>query len=86
MKGGMRKNEEFQNQDSDMEIDNVAKFLQGKTILVTGATGFLSKVFVENILRLQPKVNKLYLLLRAQDQISAVQRLNDELMLSNLSV
>ncbi|KAL4297027.1 hypothetical protein GQ457_12G027460 [Hibiscus cannabinus] len=61
-----------------MEFDPIAKFLQGKTILVTRATGFLSKVFVEKILRLQPKVNKLYLLLRAQDEESAIQRLNEE--------
>ncbi|KAK6229839.1 hypothetical protein SCA6_018790 [Theobroma cacao] len=33
----------FQNQDMNMELDHVVKFLQGKTILVTGATGFLAK-------------------------------------------
>ncbi|KAL4295661.1 hypothetical protein GQ457_12G027500 [Hibiscus cannabinus] len=67
-----------------MEFDPIVKFLQGKTILVTGATGFLSKVFVEKILRLQPKVNKLYLLLRAQDEESALQRLNDEIISTEL--
>ncbi|KAL4296391.1 hypothetical protein GQ457_12G027440 [Hibiscus cannabinus] len=67
-----------------MEVDSIAKFLQGKIILVTGATGFLSKVFVEKILRLQPKVNKLYLLLRAQDEESALQRLNDEIINTEL--
>ncbi|KAG8483491.1 hypothetical protein CXB51_023148 [Gossypium anomalum] len=48
-----------------MELDNAVKFFQGKTILITGATGFLAKVFVEKILRLQPNVNKLYLLVKA---------------------
>ncbi|KAE8691708.1 Alcohol-forming fatty acyl-CoA reductase [Hibiscus syriacus] len=67
-----------------MEMDNVAKFLQGKTIFVTGATGFLAKVLVEKILRLQPDVNKLYLLLRASDEKSATQRLYNEIISSEL--
>ncbi|KAL4297570.1 hypothetical protein GQ457_12G027480 [Hibiscus cannabinus] len=58
-----------------MEFDPIVKFLQGKTILVTGATGFMSKVFVEKILRLQPWG---FQYLRAQDEESALQRLNDE--------
>ncbi|GMJ10711.1 fatty acid reductase 1 [Hibiscus trionum] len=67
-----------------MEMDHVAKFLRGKTILITGATGFLAKVFVEKILRLQPNVNKLYLLLRALDDKSATQRLHDEIISTGL--
>ncbi|KAH1090839.1 hypothetical protein J1N35_018096 [Gossypium stocksii] len=63
-----------------MELDNAVKFLQGKTILITGATGFLAKVFVEKILRFQPNVNKLYLLVRASNNKSATQRLNDEII------
>ncbi|KAK6229836.1 hypothetical protein SCA6_018787, partial [Theobroma cacao] len=70
--------------DMNMELDNVVKFLQGKTILVTGATGFLAKVFVEKILRLQPNVNKLYLLLRAADTNSATKRLNGEIISTEL--
>ncbi|KAE8656132.1 hypothetical protein F3Y22_tig00117009pilonHSYRG00031 [Hibiscus syriacus] len=41
MEEKMREDEEFQN--PVMELDHVAKFLQGKTILITGATGFLAK-------------------------------------------
>ncbi|KAG4183214.1 hypothetical protein ERO13_A09G094650v2 [Gossypium hirsutum] len=61
-----------------MELVNAVKFFQGKTILITGATGFLAKVFVEKILRIQPNVNKLYLLVRASNNKSAKQRLYDE--------
>ncbi|KAA8544229.1 hypothetical protein F0562_022241 [Nyssa sinensis] len=50
-----------------MELGSVLQFLQNRTILVTGATGFLAKIFVEKILRVQPNVKKLYLLLRAAD-------------------
>ncbi|KAE8693021.1 Fatty acid reductase 4 [Hibiscus syriacus] len=100
-----------------MEMGNVSKFLRGKTILITGATGFLAKstvltlpliskpmailpraqlilddlmfqplllVFLEKILRLQPNVNKLYLLLRASDDKSAPQRLHDEIISTKL--
>lgn len=62
-----------------MEITTV-KFLENKTILVTGATGFLAKIFVEKMLRVQPNVKKLYLLLRAADSKSATQRFNNEIM------
>ncbi|MBA0684009.1 hypothetical protein Goari_025625 [Gossypium aridum] len=67
-----------------MEMDNAVKFFQGKTILITGATGFLAKVFVEKILRLQPNVNKLYLLVRASNNKSATQRLYDEIISTEL--
>ncbi|KAM6595226.1 hypothetical protein CsatA_005750 [Cannabis sativa] len=67
-----------------MELDSVLKFLENKTILVTGATGFLAKIFVEKILRVQPNVKKLYLLLRASDVKSATQRLNTEILNKDL--
>ncbi|GMP24320.1 hypothetical protein CsSME_00001626 [Camellia sinensis var. sinensis] len=61
-----------------MELGSVVHFLENRTILVTGATGFLAKIFVEKILRVQPNVKKLYLLLRASDAHSASQRLHNE--------
>ncbi|KAG4183215.1 hypothetical protein ERO13_A09G094650v2 [Gossypium hirsutum] len=67
-----------------MELVNAVKFFQGKTILITGATGFLAKVFVEKILRIQPNVNKLYLLVRASNNKSAKQRLYDEIISKEL--
>lgn len=63
-----------------MELGSIVHFLEGKTILVTGATGFLAKIFIEKILRVQPNVKKLYLLLRAKDTESATQRLNKEII------
>ncbi|XP_028756820.1 fatty acyl-CoA reductase 3-like [Neltuma alba] len=62
-----------------MELQSILHFLQDKTVLVTGATGFLAKIFVEKILRVQPNIKKLYLLLRASDSISATQRLHNEI-------
>ncbi|KAJ8768031.1 hypothetical protein K2173_020971 [Erythroxylum novogranatense] len=63
-----------------MEIGSVLQFLENKTILVTGATGFLAKIFIEKILRIQPKVKKMYLLLRASDAKSASFRFRTEVM------
>ncbi|VVB16825.1 unnamed protein product [Arabis nemorensis] len=57
---------------------NCLQFLENKTIFITGAPGFLAKVLVEKILRLQPNVKKMYLLLRASDDKSAMQRLRSE--------
>ncbi|KAI4313527.1 hypothetical protein L6164_026500 [Bauhinia variegata] len=54
--------------------------IPGKTILVTGATGFLGKIFVEKILRVQPDVKKLYLLLRASNSCSAAERMHNEII------
>ncbi|RYR69264.1 hypothetical protein Ahy_A03g015816 [Arachis hypogaea] len=63
-----------------MELGSILQFLKDKTILVTGATGFLAKIFVEKILRVQPNVKKLYLLLRAPDIEFANHRLHHEII------
>ncbi|KAG6682355.1 hypothetical protein I3842_13G136400 [Carya illinoinensis] len=67
-----------------MELGSIVQFLENKAILVTGATGFLAKIFVEKIMRVQPNVKKLYLLLRAADDMSATQRLHDEMIRKDL--
>ncbi|GMP99006.1 hypothetical protein CsSME_00046659 [Camellia sinensis var. sinensis] len=67
-----------------MELGSVIKFLENRTILVTGGTGFLAKIFVEKILRVQPNVKKLYLLVRAADAKSASQRLQTEVIAKDL--
>ncbi|KAJ0700488.1 putative alcohol-forming fatty acyl-CoA reductase [Helianthus annuus] len=61
-----------------MEVNNIVQFLEDRTILVTGGTGFLAKVMVEKILRVQPNVRKLYLLIRACDLEEAIKRFQME--------
>ncbi|RWW16766.1 hypothetical protein GW17_00019339 [Ensete ventricosum] len=56
----------------------IAGFLEGKQLLVTGATGFLAKVLVEKILRIAPDVGKIYVLIKADDKEAAVKRLEFE--------
>ncbi|XP_024935282.2 probable fatty acyl-CoA reductase 4 [Ziziphus jujuba] len=63
-----------------MGLKSVVQFLENKTILVTGATGFLGKMLVEKVLRIQPNVKKLYLLIRASDGESASKRMHIEVL------
>ncbi|KAL5725346.1 alcohol-forming fatty acyl-CoA reductase [Ranunculus cassubicifolius] len=67
-----------------MEFNGIAKSLENKTILVTGSTGFLAKLLIEKILRVQPKVKKFYLLIRATDNKAANERLRDEVIEKDL--
>ncbi|VAH96080.1 unnamed protein product [Triticum turgidum subsp. durum] len=64
-----------------MDARAVAGCFRGKTILVTGSTGFLGKLMIEKILRVQPDVKKLYLLVRAPDVASADQRILTQFVL-----
>ncbi|XP_026397225.1 probable fatty acyl-CoA reductase 5 isoform X2 [Papaver somniferum] len=57
---------------------SIVQSLENKIILVTGATGYLAKLFVEKLLRVQPNVKHLFLLLRAADASSPTQRLNND--------
>ncbi|CAJ2654638.1 unnamed protein product [Trifolium pratense] len=67
-----------------MNSGTMENFLKGKTILVTGTTGFLAKVFVEKILRIQPEIKKLYLLVRASNTDLASYRLKNEVFQKDL--
>ncbi|KMZ61425.1 Fatty acyl-CoA reductase [Zostera marina] len=56
----------------------VAESLKNKCILITGSTGFLGKIFVEKILRVQPDVKRIYLVIRAPDSSGAARRFHTE--------
>eukprot|EP01025_Chloroclados_australasicus_P021148 TRINITY_DN2219_c0_g1_i1.p2 TRINITY_DN2219_c0_g1~~TRINITY_DN2219_c0_g1_i1.p2 ORF type:complete len:623 (-),score=75.53 TRINITY_DN2219_c0_g1_i1:650-2518(-) len=60
----------------------VCEFLKGKTLFVTGATGFLAKVLVEKILFEQPDVKKIYLLIQRRGKMSAQDRLKEQVLSS----
>lgn len=63
-----------------MDDAAVAGCFRDKIILVTGSTGFLGKLLVEKILRVQSDVKKLYLLVCAPDAASAEQRILSQVL------
>uniref|UniRef100_A0A803MKL2 Fatty acyl-CoA reductase n=1 Tax=Chenopodium quinoa TaxID=63459 RepID=A0A803MKL2_CHEQI len=63
-----------------MDFKSITEFLENKTILITGTTGFIAKILLEKILQIQPDMNKLYLLIRASDVQAADARLQDEVL------
>ncbi|XP_044482112.1 fatty acyl-CoA reductase 3-like [Mangifera indica] len=67
-----------------MELGSILQFLENKSIIVTGATGFLAKIFLEKVLRVQHNVKKLYLLLRAADAKAATHRFHNEVLAKDL--
>ncbi|XP_074560018.1 putative fatty acyl-CoA reductase 4 [Curcuma longa] len=59
---------------------SIVEFFKAKTLLITGSTGFLAKIFVEKLLRVQADVKRVFLLIRAADAASAMQRLQHEIL------
>ncbi|KAH9326773.1 hypothetical protein KI387_006951, partial [Taxus chinensis] len=70
---------------------DIVDFLKDKNFLITGATGFLAKgtdsdvmfhleiaVLIEKIIRMQPQVGKIFVLIKAKDYEAALQRLKNE--------
>lgn len=60
----------------------IAEALRGKTILVTGSTGFLGKSIVEKCLRSIPDIARINLAIRSSARRSATERLEREVLAS----
>ncbi|KAL3690023.1 hypothetical protein R1sor_016332 [Riccia sorocarpa] len=58
----------------------IRKFLKDKSILITGATGFLGKILVEKVLRVQPEIKQLYLLVQPRGGLSPQQRVQSQIL------
>ncbi|XP_070564884.1 fatty acyl-CoA reductase 1-like isoform X2 [Ptychodera flava] len=56
---------------------SIPEFYAGKSILITGATGFLGKVLVEKIVRCCPNFNKIYVMVRPKAGNPPEQRVSD---------
>lgn len=67
-----------------MTIDpakSIPAFYAGQSVLLTGPTGFLGKVFIEKVLRSCPDVREIFLLMRPKKGLSIDQRLEKMLNL-----
>lgn len=68
-------------------MSQIVTYLRKKTLLITGATGFLAKAVVEKILRCAPEVGRIYLVVRSRRKkdgttLSAAERVEDEILRS----
>uniref|UniRef100_A0A0D9XGY1 Fatty acyl-CoA reductase n=1 Tax=Leersia perrieri TaxID=77586 RepID=A0A0D9XGY1_9ORYZ len=63
-----------------MDEGRIIEYFKNKSILITGSTGFLGKILVEKILRVQPDVKKIYLPVRAVDAETANRRVQTEVV------
>ncbi len=50
-------------------------FYKGKTILLTGCTGFLGKVILEKLMRSCPDIKKIFIMSRAKRNMEPMARL-----------
>jgi len=62
-------------QDLDFECSPIRQFYQGKTVFITGATGFMGKVLLEKLLR-STEVSRVYLLIRPKKGVPTQARLH----------
>ncbi|KAG6454596.1 putative fatty acyl-CoA reductase CG5065 [Manduca sexta] len=63
-------------EDRDLtHIPGIPEFYKGKSIFITGGTGFLGKVLIEKLLYSCTNLNKLYLLLRKKKGMTTEERL-----------
>ena len=57
------------------EFPSIAEFYRGRHVFLTGATGFIGKVFIEKMLRCCPDIGTIYVLVRPRRNKSVHERL-----------
>lgn len=62
----------------------IKEFYEGKTIFLTGTTGFVGKVVLEKIIRSLPKFKKLFIMIRDKKNKSVRERFETEILSSEI--
>lgn len=62
---------------TEMSNVSVCEFYKGRSVLVTGGTGFMGKVLIEKLLYSVPDIGNIYVLMRPKRGKSVAQRLED---------
>lgn len=57
-------------------MEDIEQFYRGKSVFVTGGTGFVGKAFIEKILRSCPEVGDIYLLCRRKTGLDVQSRID----------
>lgn len=70
-----------------VHLPTIPEFYRGRSIFITGATGFMGKVLVEKLLRDCGDLERIYLLIRTKKGVEPQQRLDEYVnhMVSDLS-
>lgn len=63
---------------------NIKEFYAGKTVFLTGTTGFIGKVLLEKILRSIPDIGRIYLMVRPKKRMTVEQRMMQTIFSSEL--
>jgi fatty acyl-CoA reductase len=57
----------------------IREFYKGKSILLTGATGFVGKVILEKFFRSLPEIKTIYILVRPKRGVQIMDRVMKEI-------
>ncbi|XP_076471448.1 fatty acyl-CoA reductase 1-like [Babylonia areolata] len=60
---------------TEEELISIPEFFQGKTVFITGVTGFMGKVLLEKLLRSCPDVGRCYVLVRPKKGLQPEERI-----------
>lgn len=70
-----RMDDDLEKQPLDLGVSQIQRYFAGKTVFLTGATGFMGKCFVEKILRDCPDLKRLYVLVRQKKGVTQEEKM-----------